>query len=154
MQQSVICLWFDGNAQQAVEYYMQVFKDGKIHSEFYTDVAPPRQGNKVPLTIEFEMGGIRYMALNGGPHYNFTPATSIMVNCDSQQEIDYYWEQLSKGGTEVQCGWLTDQFGLSWQIAPAEFSKWLHSEEPGKADRVMKAMMTMVKLDLEAMKNA
>lgn len=154
MQQSVICLWFDGNAEQAIDYYMQIFKDGKIHNKFYTEVAPPRQGKETPLTIEFEMGGIRYMALNGGPEYKFSPATSIMVNCDTQEEIDYYWDHLSKGGQPLQCGWLTDKFGIAWQIAPAAFSDWLHSKEPGKPDRVMKAMMQMIKLDLEKMKNA
>lgn len=154
MQQSVICLWFDGNAEEAINYYMEIFKGGKIHSKFYTDVAPPRQGKETPLTIEFEMAGIRYMALNGGPSFKFSPATSIMVNCDTQEEIDSYWAHLSKGGQEMECGWLTDKFGISWQIVPAAFSEWLHSKEPGKSDRVMKAMMQMVKLDLEKLKSA
>ena len=130
MQNSIICLWFDGNAEAAVDYYQQVFKNLKIHSKFYTDIAPPRQGKDVPLTIEFEMAGIRYMALNGGPEFKFNPAISIMVNCDTQQEIDTYWDHLSNGGQEIQCGWLTDKFGISWQIVPAQFGEWLLSKEP------------------------
>lgn len=154
MQQSVICLWFDGNGEEAVNYYMQIFKKGKVLSKFYTEVAPPKQGKNTPLTIEFELAGIRYMALNGGSMFSFSSATSIMVNCDTQEEIDHYWTQLSQGGQTMECGWLTDKFGVTWQIVPARFNEWLFSEEPGKADRVMQAMMQMKKLDIEKMENA
>jgi len=154
MHTSQICLWFDGNAQEAIDYYAKVIKNLKITSTFYTETAPPRQGNQVPLTIEFEMAGIKYMALNGGPEFKFSPAISIMLLCQTQQQIDAAWEHLAKDGQTMQCGWLTDKFGIAWQIVPADFSQWLLSKEPGKSDRVMKAMMQMVKLDLETLKNA
>ena len=154
MKSSIICLWFDGNAEAAVTFYSQIFKDAKIHNKFYSEIAAPRQGRDTPLTIMFEIGGIQYMALNGGPQYNFSPAISIMINCDTQEEIDYYWEALSKGGQTMACGWLTDKFGISWQITPSDFGKWIQSKEPGKAERVMKAMMQMVKLDLLTLQNA
>ncbi|GAB3347790.1 VOC family protein [Arachidicoccus ginsenosidivorans] len=154
MRTSEICLWFDGNAEEAIAYYGEIIKELKVISKFYTEIAPPRQGSQVPLTIEFEMAGIRYMALNGGNAFKFTPAISIMLLCETQQQIDTAWEHLAKDGQTMQCGWLTDKFGISWQIVPAEFSQWLLSKEPGKSDRVMQAMMQMVKLDLETLKNA
>ena len=154
MQNSAICLWFDGNAEQAVSYYSEVIKDLKISSKFYTKTAPPRQGSEVPLTINFEMAGISYMALNGGPAFSFNPAISIMLLCDTQQEIDQAWEHLSKDGKIMQCGWLTDQFGIAWQILPAKFNEWILSPEPGKSDRVMQAMMQMVKLDAKTLEEA
>ena len=155
MKTSTICLWFDGNAQAAVNFYLSIFKEGKIIQKLFSDVAPPTSHKDEPLTIEFELLGVRYLALNGGPMYQHSPAISIMLNCDSQQEIDYFWEKLpSDGGSTNNCGWLTDRFGISWQVCPAAFSSWLGSKEPGKANRVMKAMMQMQKLDIETLKNA
>lgn len=154
MQNSTICLWFDGNAEQAIAYYSELITDLKVTSKFYTKMAPPRQGSEVPLTINFKMAGIQYMALNGGPSFSFNPAISIMLLCDSQSEIDQAWAHLSHNGKTMQCGWLTDQFGISWQIVPAKFNDWILSKEPGKSDRVMQAMMQMIKLDAKTLEEA
>lgn len=153
MQKSSICLWFNGHIQEAVNFYLSVFPDGKIEQNYFSKVAPPKDKSE-PLTINFEMGGQAYMALNGNPQSNFTQAFSIMVHCDTQEEIDYYWNKLSVGGKELQCGWLTDKFGISWQIVPSQLGKWFQSSDPDKADRVLKAVMGMVKLDMETLKNA
>lgn len=153
-QKSTICLWFNGEAEEAVNFYTSLFKDGKIVDKFYSKELPPNVDKSQPLTINFEVNGQAFMALNGGPQYQFTPAISIMVACEDQAEIDYYWEGLTAGGQEVACGWLTDKFGLSWQIVPKQFYDLITSKEPGKSERVMNVMMKMIKLDLATLQQA
>lgn len=136
----VTCLWFDGQAEAAANYYCTVFKDSKI-----TQVTP--------MVVTFELNGNKFMGLNGGPQFKFDEAISLMVNCDSQEEIDYYWDTLSKdGGEESVCGWLKDKFGLSWQIVPANLGELM--AEPEKAQRVMDKVMQMKKIDKAALENA
>jgi predicted 3-demethylubiquinone-9 3-methyltransferase (glyoxalase superfamily) len=142
-------LWFDANAEQAVNFYLSVFKNSRILSELRTsvDVGPVPKGSI--LTIAFELDGQQFTALNGGPHCKFTEAISFVVRCDSQAEIDDYWTKLTaEGGSEVQCGWLKDKFGLSWQIVPARLGELL------KTPKAMQAMMTMKKLDIAALEKA
>jgi predicted 3-demethylubiquinone-9 3-methyltransferase (glyoxalase superfamily) len=136
----VTCLWFDGQAEAAANYYCTVFKDSKI-----TQVTP--------MVVTFELNGNKFMGLNGGPKFKFDEAVSFMVNCDSQEEIDYYWDTLTKdGGEESVCGWLKDKFGLSWQIVPSNIGELM--AEPGRAKRVMDVVMQMKKLDMKKMENA
>ncbi|WP_293303876.1 VOC family protein [Pedobacter sp. UBA5917] len=136
----VTCLWFDGQAEAAANYYCTVFKDAKI-----TQVTP--------MVVTFELNGNKFMGLNGGPQFKFNEAISLMVNCDSQEEIDYYWNTLSKnGGEESVCGWLKDKFGLSWQIVPSNLGELM--AEPEKAQRVMEKVMQMKKLDKAVLENA
>lgn len=138
-----VCLWFDGQAEQAVAHYLAIFDDGRV-----TKVARPRPEGPA-LTVAFELRGRPFLALNGGPIYKFTPAVSLMVECADQAEIDHYWDRLSEGGAPSRCGWLTDKFGLSWQIIPRALPALL-SRGPG----VMKALMQMVKLDIAALERA
>ena len=133
------CLWFDGQAKAAAEFYCSVFKNSKILSDS-------------PMVVTFELNGSKFMGLNGGPQFKFDEAVSFVVNCDTQDEIDYYWNKLTEGGQESMCGWLKDKFGLSWQIVPTIIAELM--SEPAKAERVMKAVMKMKKLDLETLKNA
>lgn len=136
----VTCLWFDGQAEAAAKYYCTVFKDSKI-----TQVTP--------MVVTFELNGSKFMGLNGGPQFKFDEAVSLMVNCDSQEEIDYYWDTLIKdGGQESMCGWLKDKFGLSWQIVPSNIGALM--AEPERAKRVMDVVMKMKKLDMKTMENA
>jgi predicted 3-demethylubiquinone-9 3-methyltransferase (glyoxalase superfamily) len=146
------CLWFDFNAEEAVAHYLSIFPNSRIVSTArYGEFMPAHQG-KV-MTIVFEIGGQRFMALNGGPHYKFTPAISLMVNCDEQAEIDTLWERLAEGGEHVECGWLTDKFGVSWQIVPRILPELLTSDAQ-RTDRVMDAVMSMKKLDIAKMEEA
>ena len=134
------CLWFDGNARQAADYYCTIFKDGKILSEN-------------PMVVMFTINGTQFMGLNGGPHFKFNEAVSFVVNCDTQEEIDYYWSSLTAdGGKESMCGWLFDKFGVSWQIVPSMLGQIMSNPERGQ--RAMQALMKMKKLDIEALKNA
>ena len=133
------CLWFDGQAKTAADYYCSIFKNSKILSEN-------------PMVVTFELNGNKFMALNGGPKYRFTPATSFVVECETQEEIDYYWNKLGEGGRYDQCGWLDDKFGLSWQIVPTVLGKLM--ADPEKAPRVINAFMKMSKFDIETLTNA
>lgn len=134
------CLWFDGNAREAAIFYSTVFSDAKILHES-------------PMVVMFELNGTKFMGLNGGPHFKFSEAISMVVNCDTQEEIDHYWEKLTAdGGKESRCGWLKDKFGLSWQIIPSMMAQFMSS--PEKAKRVMDVVMTLNKLDIEKMRNA
>jgi predicted 3-demethylubiquinone-9 3-methyltransferase (glyoxalase superfamily) len=136
----VTCLWFDGQAEAAAKYYCTVFKDSKI-----TQVTP--------MVVTFELNGNKFMGLNGGPQFKFDEAISLMVNCDSQEEIDYYWNTfVNDGGTESVCGWLKDKFGLSWQIVPSNIGELMAT--PERAKRVMDAVMKMKKLDMKKMEEA
>lgn len=140
-------LWFDNNAEEAVEFYMEIFKNSRRLNELRNtgDAPGPKRG---VLTIAFEIDGQRFTALNGGPGYPFTQAVSFVVRCDSQAEVDDYWSKLSAGGKEIQCGWLTDKFGMYWQIVPARLPELV------KNPKAMQAMMKMVKIDLAELERA
>lgn len=146
-------LWFDMNAEEAVNFYLSVFRDSKILSLNRYPENIPGVGGKV-MTISFILNGQEFVALNGGPHYSFTPAVSFVVNCGSQEEVDYYWEKLLEGGAAEQCGWLRDKFGLSWQIVPAELIQMLGSDNREGAQRVSAALLKMIKLDLNVLRDA
>ena len=146
-------LWFDNNAEEAANFYVSVFKNSRILTTArYPEGSPGPKGTV--MVVDFELDGQRFTALNGGPHFKFTEAISLLVHCKTQEEVDYYWEKLTAdGGQESQCGWLKDKFGLSWQITPDELLKVWSEPDPAKTTRVMQAMMGMKKLiikDLEA----
>jgi len=147
-------LWFDNSAEQAAQFYTSIFRNSKIlQTSRYPEGAPGPKGSV--MTMKFELNGQEFIALNGGPHFKFNEAISFEVNCETQKEIDEYWEKLtSGGGKEVQCGWLKDKYGLSWQIVPAALGQLMAYKDPKKAKRVTQAMMKMVKLDIEALKKA
>jgi predicted 3-demethylubiquinone-9 3-methyltransferase (glyoxalase superfamily) len=147
-------LWFDNNAEEAVQFYTSIFRNSKIlQTSRYPEGAPGPKGSV--MTMKFELNGQEFIALNGGPHFKFNEAISFEVNCETQKEIDEYWEKLtSGGGKEVQCGWLKDKYGLSWQIVPAALGQLMADKDPKKAKRVTQAMLKMVKLDIEALKKA
>jgi predicted 3-demethylubiquinone-9 3-methyltransferase (glyoxalase superfamily) len=159
MQKISTCLWFDDQAEEAVKFYTSVFKNSKIGitSRYDEDSskAAGRPAGSV-MTMTFELEGREFMALNGGPVFKFNESVSLVVNCESQEEINYYWDKLSEGGDEKaqQCGWLKDKFGLSWQIVPGELGKLMSSKEPGKAQRVMAELLKMKKLDINILRNA
>jgi predicted 3-demethylubiquinone-9 3-methyltransferase (glyoxalase superfamily) len=153
MQKITPFLWFDNNAEEAVHFYTSIFKDSKILSTSrYGDAGPGPKGTV--MTMRFQLNGQEFIALNGGPHFKFTEAISFVVNCETQQEIDEYWATLTAGGKEVQCGWLKDKYGLSWQIVPTVLGQLMQNSDPAKASRVMQAMMKMVKMDIETLKQA
>lgn len=134
------CLWFDGQAKAAAEFYCSVFENSRILSE-------------TPMVVSFELNGKRFMGLNGGPHFKFTEAVSFVVNCETQEEIDYYWDKLTAdGGKESKCGWLEDKFGLSWQIVPSNIGDLI--ADPVRGERVMKEVLKMKKLDMRVLELA
>jgi predicted 3-demethylubiquinone-9 3-methyltransferase (glyoxalase superfamily) len=147
------CLWFNFNAEEAVNFYASVFTDSKILDVSRYGDAMPELAGKV-LVMEFELEGQRLQALNAGPQFPFTEAISLSVDCQDQAEVDYYWSKLSEGGSEGRCGWLKDRFGLSWQIVPHEMGALLSDPDQGRATRAMQAMMTMNKIDIGAIKRA
>jgi|SRR6185436_288560 len=153
MQRIVPCLWFNDQAESAVSFYTSIFKNSKVlGTSYYGDAGPGPKGRV--MTIQFQLDGEEFLALNGGPHFKFTEAISLTVNCETQPEIDELWDRLSAGGQQVQCGWLKDQFGLSWQIVPASLERMMMDPDPAKCERVMQAVLQMKKLDLEALKRA
>jgi predicted 3-demethylubiquinone-9 3-methyltransferase (glyoxalase superfamily) len=153
MQQITPFLWFDGNAEEAVNFYVSVFPNSKIKSTArYGDAGPGPKGSV--MTMSFHLDGMDFVALNGGPHYKFTPAISFVANCETQEQVDHLWDNLVEGGKPMACGWLTDRFGLSWQITPTALMKLLQDKDPARAKRAMQAMMTMVKLDITALNRA
>jgi predicted 3-demethylubiquinone-9 3-methyltransferase (glyoxalase superfamily) len=133
------CLWFDGQAKAAAEFYCSIFKNSKITID-------------TPMVVNFELNGRKFMGLNGGPNFNFTEAVSFVVECETQEEIDHYWNKLTEGGKESMCGWLKDKFGVSWQIIPAILGQLM--SDPQKAPRVMQAFLKMKKFDIEKLKQA
>jgi predicted 3-demethylubiquinone-9 3-methyltransferase (glyoxalase superfamily) len=146
-------LWFNDQAEEAANFYVSIFKNSKIGNvSRYGDTGPGPKGSVMVVTFQLE--GQEFMALNGGPSYSFTPAISFMVNCATQQEVDELWEKLTEGGKEVQCGWLTDKYGLSWQIVPTIFTELMQDKDPAKKEKMMQVMMQMVKLDSEKLKQA
>ena len=145
-------LWFDNNAEEAVNFYVSVFKNSKILQTLHYGSAGPGPKGTV-MTIAFQLDGQEFTALNGGPHFKFNEAVSLVVHCKTQDEVDYYWEKLSEGGQKVECGWLKDKFGLSWQIVPNALFELIDDDGP-KSERVMKALMTMKKLDIAGLEKA
>lgn len=146
-------LWFDKEAEEAARFYTSIFKGSRILGiARYGKGAPGKPGSV--MTVKFRILGQEFTALNGGPAFKFTPAVSFVVHCGSQKEIDYYWRRLSAGGKEVQCGWLADKYGLSWQIVPDIITELLDGEDPARSERVMKAVMKMVKLDIKGLRRA
>jgi predicted 3-demethylubiquinone-9 3-methyltransferase (glyoxalase superfamily) len=153
MQKVTPFLWFQGNAEEAMNFYLSVFKDSKALSKSYYG-----KGSMMPegtlMVAKFNLNGQDFMALNGGTHYKINPGISFVLDCHTQEEIDYYWDKLSAGGTDMQCGWLTDKFGVTWQIVPSILEELMAGKDQDKAQRVMQALMKMVKLDIEKLKNA
>jgi predicted 3-demethylubiquinone-9 3-methyltransferase (glyoxalase superfamily) len=159
MQKVTPCLWFDSNAEEAVNFYAAIFKNSKIgnisrYGEAGYEIHRKPAGTV--LTMEFELNGQAFTALNGGPMFKFNEAISFQVGCESQEEVDYYWEKLSEGGDKKaqQCGWLKDKYGLSWQIVPTVLGKMLQDRDTEKSARVMKALLQMKKLDIKTLKQA
>lgn len=152
------CLWFDGKAEEAARFYTSIFKNSKITDiSYYGEVGQEHHGQKPGsvMVAAFEINGQPFVGLNGGNIFKFTEAVSMQVPCESQEEIDYYWEKLqADGGSPVACGWLKDKYGLSWQVFPDELNKMHTDPDKAKRDRVMAAMMSMVKMDLAALRKA
>jgi predicted 3-demethylubiquinone-9 3-methyltransferase (glyoxalase superfamily) len=146
-------LWFDTQAEEAVAFYVSVFRNAKAGPIIRCGDGGPGPKGSV-LTASFELEGLEFTALNGGPHFKFTEAISLVVHCDSQEEVDYYWEKLGEGGRHDQCAWLKDKFGLSWQIVPDRLLTLLSSPEPDASGRVMQAVMQMTKIDIAALERA
>jgi predicted 3-demethylubiquinone-9 3-methyltransferase (glyoxalase superfamily) len=146
-------LWFNGNAEEAANHYTSVFKNSKILSMTrYGEAGPGPKGTV--MTVAFQLEGQEFVALNGGPQFKFTEAISLVVNCETQKEVDEFWSKLSAGGEEGPCGWLKDKFGLSWQIVPSALVKMIQDEDPKKSKRVMEAMFQMKKLDIARLEHA
>ncbi len=146
-------LWFDNQAEEAINFYVSIFKNSKVGDiARYGDTGPGPKDQV--MTAEFELAGQQFTALNGGPNFKFTEAISLVVNCETQEEVDEYWEKLSAGGQKVQCGWLKDKFGLSWQIVPTILKQLLKDKDPEKTNRVMQAVMKMTKLEIAELKAA
>jgi predicted 3-demethylubiquinone-9 3-methyltransferase (glyoxalase superfamily) len=157
MQKITPFLWFNGEAEAAAKFYTSIFKKSKIlgvagYGEGAEKFAGKPKGSV--MTVQFQLDGQRFVALNGGPQFKINEAISFVVRCKTQKKIDYYWIKLSASGKEVQCGWLQDKFGVSWQIVPAELDRWVSSKHPQKSQRVMQALLKMVKLDLKKLERA
>ena len=153
MQKITPFLWFDNQAEEAMNFYASIFKNSKIGNVVrYGDAGPGPKGSV--MIASFELEGLGFTALNGGPSHKFTEAISLYVNCESQDEVDNYWKKLSEGGRTDQCGWLKDKFGLSWQIIPSALPRLLSDPNPEKAGRVMQAMMQMTKIDIAGLERA
>jgi len=158
MQKITPFLWFDDQAEEAVNFYTSLFKNSKIRRIFrYTEEVAEKTGLPVGsvLTIEFEIEGQKFVALNGGPLFKFNESISFVINCETQEEVDYFWEKLiADGGEESACGWLKDKFGLSWQVTPTVLIDMLHDNDQEKSGRVMQAMLQMKKIEIKALKDA
>jgi predicted 3-demethylubiquinone-9 3-methyltransferase (glyoxalase superfamily) len=153
MQKITPFLWFDGKAEEAMNFYVSIFKNSKIVSATrYGEAGPGPKGTV--MTVKFELDGQEFVALNGGPQFTFTEAISFVVNCATQQEVDEFWEKLSAGGEKSRCGWLKDKYGLSWQVVPTVLVEMLQDKDAEKSKRVMQAMLQMDKLDINTLKQA
>lgn len=153
MQKITPFLWFDDKAEEAANLYVSIFKNSKIKSiSRYGEPGPGPKGQV--MTVSFELESVEFTALNGGPHYHFTPALSLFVDCETQEEVDELWEKLSAGGRKDRCGWLVDKYGLSWQIIPNVLMKLMSDPDPKKSARVMKAMLQMEKIDIQRLQQA
>jgi predicted 3-demethylubiquinone-9 3-methyltransferase (glyoxalase superfamily) len=154
MQKIVTNLWFDTEAEEAAKFYTSIFKNSKITNVSYFGEAGPREAGLV-LTVDFELDGQRFTAINGGPEFKFSEAISLLINCETQEEIDEFWDKLLEGGgEESQCGWLRDKYGLSWQVTPKQLDELLTTGTPAQRDRVMREMLQMVKIDLKVLEDA
>ena len=153
MQKITPFLWFDDKAEEAMNFYVSIFKNSKVVS-----ISRYGEGGRGPkgtvMSATFQLEGQQFMALNGGPHFNFSTAISVFVNCETQEEVDELWEKLSEGGQKERCGWLKDKYGVSWQIIPSVLGKLLNDPDPEKSKRVMQAMLQMNKIDIEKLKEA
>ncbi|MBM2812068.1 MAG: 3-demethylubiquinone-9 3-methyltransferase [Chloroflexi bacterium] len=153
MQKITTFLWFNDQAEEAMNQYVSIFPDSKVISvQRWGDEGPGPKGTV--MTASFQLAGQEFMALNGGPQFTFTEAISLLVNCETQEEVDELWERLSEGGEESQCGWLKDRYGLSWQIIPTALFELMQDPDPEKAKRVMNAMLLMRKIDIAALRKA
>jgi predicted 3-demethylubiquinone-9 3-methyltransferase (glyoxalase superfamily) len=153
MQKIVPFLWFDGKAEEAAKFYTSVFKDSKILTASRCgDEGPGPKGSVMSVT--FQLAGQQFYALNGGPLFTFSPAISLFVNCETQQEVDDLWEKLSEGGEKQRCGWLKDKYGVSWQIIPTALGELLQDKDPQKSGNVMRAMLQMDKIDIQTLRQA
>ena len=154
MQKISTCLWFDDKAEEAAKFYVSIFPDSKIIGVArYTDVGPGPAGSV--MTVDFELDGKPFIALNGGPLFQFSEAISLVINCETQKEIDHYWERLSAGGKVQQCGWLKDRYGLSWQVVPTLLATEMRqTNDPARLNRLMKVVLESVKLDIAKLKAA
>ncbi len=153
MQRISPFLWFDDNAEEAAAFYTSIFKNSKIKAvSRYGEGAPGPKGQV--MVVNFELDGQEFTALNGGPKFKFTEAISLVVHCKDQREVDDYWDKLTEGGQEIQCGWLKDKFGLSWQIVPTIIPEVMSDSNPARRDRVMQAVLKMVKPDIAAIERA
>jgi predicted 3-demethylubiquinone-9 3-methyltransferase (glyoxalase superfamily) len=153
MQKITPFLWFDGKAEEAMNFYTSIFKNSKIGDiRRYGEAGPGPKGTV--MSASFELEGQEFIALNGGPQFTFSPAISFFVNCKAQKEVDELWEKLSAGGEKLQCGWLKDKYGLSWQIVPTALGELMSDPDPEKSKRVMNAMLQMTKLDIKKLKQA
>ncbi|NJD22336.1 MAG: VOC family protein [Melioribacter sp.] len=151
MQKITPFLWFDNNLEEAMNFYGSIFKNSKIGKVTRTSSDGP---DGPVVTASFELDGQKFMAINGGPHFKFTEAISLYVDCETQEEVDYYWERLLEGGEESRCGWLKDKFGLSWQIIPSKLLELLQDKDAQKSKRVMNAMLQMNKIDIKTLRQA
>ena len=157
MQKITPFLWYDDQAEAAMNFYVSIFKNSKVGTVArYGEAGAKASGRPKGsvMTAQFQLDGQDFVAINGGPHFKFTEAVSFVVNCETQDEVDYFWEKLCEGGEEVQCGWLKDKFGLSWQVVPTILGKLMQDKDPEKSQRVMQAMLQMKKLDIETLKQA
>ncbi|EST38216.1 hypothetical protein N566_08725 [Streptomycetaceae bacterium MP113-05] len=154
MQKITTFLWFDDQAEEAAQHYVSVFGNGSriVEVQHYTEAGPREPGTV--MTVTFELAGQRFTALNGGPEFHFTEAVSLQIDCDTQEEVDHYWYRLSDGGEEVQCGWLKDRYGLSWQVVPRQLLDFSNDPDPAKAKAVFAAMLRMRKLDIKELEEA
>jgi predicted 3-demethylubiquinone-9 3-methyltransferase (glyoxalase superfamily) len=153
MQKITPCLWFDTQAEEAANFYTSIFKNSRILEISHYGEAGPRPEGMV-LTVNFELDGQEFVALNGGPEFTFDEAISFQVSCEGQTEVDEFWSRLSEGGEEGQCGWLKDRFGVSWQIVPKRLMELINDPDKGKSQRVIQAMLGMKKLDIDALEQA
>ena len=157
MQKITPFLWFDNQAEEAARFYTSLFDNsGIVTTTHYTRASSAAAGlpEGSVMTVEFQLDGQKYVALNGGPHFKFTEAVSFVVNCESQDEIDRFWEKLTDGGSESQCGWLKDRFGLSWQVVPSNIGELLNSDDPAKSEAATAALMTMKKINIQQLRQA
>ena len=153
MQKITPFLWFDGRAEEAMHFYVSIFKNSKAGSiTRYGDAGPGPKGTVMVAT--FQLDGQEFIALNGGPQFTFSPAISFVVNCETQEEVDAFWEKLSEGGEKLQCGWLRDKYGVSWQIVPTVLGEMMQDKDAERSQRVMKAMLQMNKIDIGRLKQA
>ncbi|MBI3320547.1 MAG: VOC family protein [Candidatus Omnitrophica bacterium] len=157
MQKITPCLWFDHQAEEAVKFYVSIFKNSRIGTiARYGEEGAKASGRPkgTVMTVSFQLAGQEFLALNGGPVFTFSPAISLIVNCETQEEVDELWDKLSEGGERGQCAWLTDKYGVSWQIVPAALGEMLQDKDAEKTNRVMKALLQMEKIDVKRLKQA